>query len=66
MDDEIVKCEGADGKLLFEWNPVENSIGIVRKDTFYRLQLYRHGAKGKYRILEQCPKNQRNNNPNNR
>ena len=66
MSDGIVKCEGADGKLLFEWNPVENSISIVRKNTFYRLQLYRQGSAGRYKIIEQCPKNQRTDNPNNR
>ena len=65
MKDDIVKCQGKDGKFLFEWNPDENSIALVRKNTFYRLQLRKVGAKGTYRVLEQCPKNQRSNSPGN-
>lgn len=56
MDDECIKCQGRDGKFLFEWNPVLNTIGIVRKDMFYRVRLYNDKAQGSYQIIEQCPK----------
>lgn len=56
MDDECIKCQGRDGKLLFEWNPALNTIGIVRKDMFYRVRLYNDKVQGSYQIIEQHPK----------
>ncbi len=56
MDDECIKCQGRDGKFLFEWNPVLNTIGIVRKDMFYRVRLYNDKVQGSYQIIEQHPK----------
>lgn len=56
MDDECIKCQGRDGKFLFEWNPVLNTIGIVRKDMFYRVRLYNDKVQGSYQIIEQRPK----------
>lgn len=56
MDDECIKCQGRDGKFLFEWNPVLNTIGIVRKDMFYRVRLYNDKVQGSYQIIEQYPK----------
>lgn len=46
------------GKLLFDWNPDENTIGIVQKDMFYRVQLLPKSGQGEYRIVEKRPKNE--------
>lgn len=56
MDDENIKCQGRDSKFLFEWNPALNTIGIVRKDMFYRVRLYNDKMHGSYQIIEQHPK----------
>ncbi len=58
MDDESIRCQGKDGKFLFEWNPALNTIGIVRKDMFYRVQLFQDRINGSYQVIEQHPKNE--------
>ena len=58
MDDESIRCQGKDGKFLFVWNPVLNTIGIVRKDMFYRVQLFQDRINGSYQVIEQHPKNE--------
>ena len=51
-----VRSDYTGGKLLFEWDPTENTIGIVQKDMFYRVKLIRNGMNGRYRVLEKRPK----------
>lgn len=51
-----VRSEYSGGKFLFEWDPGENTIGIVQKDMFYRVKLISSGKGGKYRVLEKRPK----------
>lgn len=55
MDDESIQCKGKDGKFLFSWNPVFNTIDIVRKDMFYRIRLCRNKVNGSnsYQVIEQ-------------
>ena len=59
MDDESIQCKGKDGKLLFAWNPVLNTIEIVRQDMFYRIRLCRSkvNGSGSYQVVEQHHKN---------
>lgn len=66
MDESYVVCKGDDGKFLFEWDPRQNTIGIIRRDMFYRVQLLQRELKGqRYRIVEQRPKEKVPKNPNN-
>lgn len=44
MDDESIRCQGNDGKFLFEWNPALSTIGIVRKDISIHGALTRESA----------------------
>lgn len=63
MDDESIKCQGKDGKLLFEWNPAMNIISIVRKDMFYRVKLLNTDPKSSYQVIEEHPKKMGATNP---
>ncbi len=49
-----VRSEHNGGKKLFDWDPVDNTIGIVQRDMFYRVQLIQ--GQGRYRVLEKHPK----------
>lgn len=51
-----VRSEYNDGKLLFEWNPAENIVGIVRRGIFYRIKLIGQDEGGGYRVLEEVNK----------
>lgn len=51
-----VRSDYTDGKFLFEWDPAENTIGIVQKNMFYRVKLIPQGTSGRYRVLEKRPK----------
>lgn len=66
MDDESIKCQGKDGKLLFEWNPTLNTIGIVRKDMFYRVKLLSDKLNSSYQVIEEHLKKKDAINPNNK
>lgn len=66
MDEESIKCQGKDGKFLFEWNPALNTIGIIRKDMFYRIRLYTDEVHSSYQVIEQHPKHMDASNPNNK
>ena len=56
-----VRSDNTSGKLLFEWNPTDNVISIIRKDMFYRIELIRQGECSKYRVIEKRTKNCKNN-----
>ena len=49
-------CAGFfDGKLLFKWEPRENTVYIVNRDLLYEVRLIREGERGSYRIVR-CEK----------
>jgi hypothetical protein len=47
-----VRSEYGSGKFLFEWDPVEDTIDIVQKGMYYRIQLLRKETGGTYRIVD--------------
>ena len=51
-----IRSEYENGKFLFEWDPEEDTIDIVQKGTFYRVQLLRKESGGTYRIVNKLPK----------
>lgn len=51
-----VRSDDESGKLLFSWNPDDNTVDIVKKDTLYRVKLVKQRTGGAYRILEKRPK----------
>mgnify|MGYP006906602205 CR=1 FL=1 len=50
MEDKCIKCQGRDGKFLFEWNLALHTIGIVRKDMFCHSRLYSDKVHGSFQI----------------
>ena len=52
----VVRSEYGSGKFLFEWDPTDDTIDIVQKDMFYRIQLLRLETGGTYRIVDKLPK----------
>lgn len=51
MDDEIVQCQGNDGKFPFKWDPALNAIGTIHKDMFYHIKLFQDRINGADQIL---------------
>ena len=51
-----VRSEYGSGKFLFEWDPANDTIDIVQKGMFYRVQLLRKESGGTYRIVDKLPK----------
>lgn|GEM_PF-3952449 len=47
-----IRTNNGSGKKLFEWNPENNTISLINKNMYYRVQLYQEA----YRILEEHPK----------
>lgn len=50
-----VRTDGAHGKLLFKWEPRENTVYIVNRELLYEVRLIREGERGSYRIVR-CEK----------
>lgn len=55
--DMQVRTDYSKGKLLFDWDPKDNTIGIVLKNMFYLIKLIPGGSRSSYRIIEKRPKN---------
>ena len=53
---QAIKCKGNDGKLLFVWNPSDDTISIIRKDVYYKVKLDVQGKKATYCIVDEHPK----------
>ena len=51
-----IRSEYGSGKFLFEWDPEEDTIDIVQKGMYYRVQLLRKEKGGTYRIVDKLPK----------
>jgi len=51
-----VRSTDSGGKLLFEWNPDDDTVTLILKGTYYRVKLVKSGKKGTYRILDKRPK----------
>ena len=51
-----VRSSNVNGKLLFEWDPVQNEISIVQKGMFYKVQLLPQSTAEKYKTVERPPK----------
>ena len=51
-----VRSDNGSGKLLFEWNPEDDTITVIQKGTVYRIKLVKTGKNGTYRILDKRPK----------
>ena len=51
-----VRSEYGSGKFLFEWDPANDTIDIVQKGMFYRVQLLRKESGDTYRIVDKLPK----------
>lgn len=43
-----VRADDGIGKFLFSWNPMNQTIDIVVKNMFYRVQLYTEPVNGAY------------------
>lgn len=50
-----IRTDGERGKLLFKWEPRENTVYIVNRDLLYEVRLIREGECGSYRIVR-CEK----------
>ena len=51
-----VRSENGTGKLLFEWNPEDDTITVIQKGTVYRVKLAKTGKNSTYRVLDKRPK----------
>ncbi len=49
-----VRSNGETGKYLFNWHPETNSIDIVKKGMFYRIELY-GGLRPSFKIVDKRP-----------
>ena len=47
-----VRAKGGKGPLLFEWDPETQTVDLIRKDMYYKVQLDNHA----YCIREECSK----------
>lgn len=47
-----VRAGNGKGPKLFDWDPVENTIHVIRKDMYYSVQL----NSDSYLICEECSK----------
>lgn len=47
-----VHAKNGKGPLLFEWNPDTQTIDLIRKDMYYKVQLDDHT----YCVREECSK----------
>lgn len=47
-----VRAKNGKGPLLFEWDPDTQTIDLIRKDMYYKVQLDNHA----YCIREECSK----------
>ena len=47
-----VRAKGGKGPLLFEWDPETQTVDLIRKDMYYKVQLNNHA----YCIREECSK----------
>lgn len=47
-----VRAKNGKGPLLFEWNPDTQTIDLIRKDMYYKVQLDNHA----YCVREECSK----------
>lgn len=47
-----VRGKDGEGPLLFEWDPDTQTIDLIRKNMFYRIQLNDHA----YCVREECSK----------
>lgn len=45
-----------ENKLLFEWEPVDNTVTIVRKGKKYRVRLYNEQNGTRYKVIDTSPK----------
>ncbi len=45
-EERVIDVRAADGKLLFKWKPETRTIGVIRKDKCYDVQL----EQGTYQI----------------
>ena len=52
-----VRTDNPNSKLLFEWDPENDVIEIVRKSEKIRVKLCKNDHKVKYRILDRLEKN---------
>lgn len=51
-----VRSENGTGKLLFEWDPTENTIALVQKNMYYRVKLLSEETGSTYHVVEKRPK----------
>ncbi len=47
-----VRAGDGKGTLLFHWNPEQQTVDLIRKDRFYKVQL----GKQSYRVCEERSK----------
>jgi hypothetical protein len=47
-----VRAKNGKGPLLFEWDPDLQTIDLIRKDMYYKVQLDNHA----YCVREECSK----------
>jgi hypothetical protein len=61
-----VRAKDGKGPLLFEWDPETQTVDLIRKDMYYKVQLDRHSycvreEHSKYECKKQNPVKQLNN-----